>query len=92
MNPKYEIGIIVNDEIRYFKGWYCDKRENRDVVPKQYFLYDFRSSDDDEDDYLLTIEPFVSVNHSGIFICKERILFGENDNLMCFKMKYGQDW
>lgn len=89
---KYEIGIIVNDEMRYFKGWYCDKRENRDIVPKEYFVYDFRSSDYDEDDYLSTIEPCVSVNHSGTFICKEKIPFGDDGNSKSFKIRFGQDW
>lgn len=42
-------------------------------------MYEFRESDDGEL-YLSTIEPFVWVNHSGTFITRTEIPFGENGN------------
>lgn len=77
---KYYIGIETADGIKHcIFGWYADKRCNHKDCPKGYYMYEFRESDDGEL-YLSTIEPFVWVNHSGTFITRTEIPFGENGN------------
>ena len=48
----------------------------------------FRESDDGEN-YLASIEPHVSVNHSGTFVTRSKIPFGENGNGYIFEVCYG---
>jgi len=56
--------------------------------PKGYNMYEFRESDDSEN-YLASIEPHVSVNHSGTFVTRSKIPFGENANGYSLKVCYG---
>jgi len=89
---KIELGLEFDGEVHFVKGWYSDKRENRDILPNGFWAYDFRESDLDEDDenwdYREYIEPFVAVNHSGTFVCNIEIPFGINGNPMSIKPKF----
>ena len=86
---KYYIGIQTADGRKHcIRGWYLDKRCDHKKCPKGYNMYEFRESDDGEN-YLATIEPYVSVNHSGTFITRTKIPFGENGNGNSFVICYG---
>lgn len=88
---KYYIGIQIADGHNHcIRGWYVDQRFNHEDCPKGCYLYEFRSSDDDEDDYICSIEPFVWVNHSGTFVTRTIIPFMENGNKNYFKIRYGR--
>jgi hypothetical protein len=86
---KYYIGIVTADGRKHcIRGWYQDCRFNHDDCPKGYNTYEFRESDDGEN-YLASIEPHVSVNHSGTFVTRSKIPFGESANGYSFEVHYG---
>ena len=87
---KYEIGIKTADGQLYnIIGWYDDCRYSPNDLPDGYYLYEFRASDSDEDEYLSTIETHVLVNHSGSFVTKTPIPFNTEGNSDYFKILYG---
>ena len=69
-------------------GWYQDRRFNHDNCPQVYNTYEFRESDDGEN-YIASIESHVRVNHSGTFVTRSKIPFGENENGYNFKVRHG---
>ena len=86
---KYYIGIETADGHKHcIRGWYLDSRINHKECPRGYNVYEFRESDDGNN-YLASIEPSVIVNHSGTFITKARIPFGESGNPKSFFVRYG---
>lgn len=86
---RYYIGIQTADNRKHcIRGWYLDKRFSHNECPNGYHMYEFRESDDGEN-YIASIEPFVGVNHSGTFVTKTKIPFGENGNGYSFSVKYG---
>ena len=86
---KYYIGVETADGRKLcIRGWYVDRRYNHDECPKGYYMYDFRESDDGEN-YLASIEPYVSVNHSGTFVTRSKIPFYKSANRDSFKIRYG---
>jgi len=89
---KYLIGIETADgRKRCIRGWYQDCRINHNSAPKGYHVYEFRE-DDNGEDYLAFIEPFVMVNRSGSFVTKAEIPFGIDGNPMYFKVQYGRSY
>lgn len=55
-------------------------------------MYEFREDDTDENGYIAFVEPYVAVNHSGTFVARTKIPFGENGNGKCFHIRYGHDY
>ena len=86
---KYYIGIETADGRKHcIRGWYQDCRLNHDDCPRGYYIYEFRESDDGEN-YLASIEPQVTVNHSGTFLTRSMIPFGKKGNGNHFEIRYG---
>ncbi|MBR1447459.1 MAG: hypothetical protein IJ588_01775 [Prevotella sp.] len=86
---KYYIGIETADGHKLcIRGWYLDCRLNHEKCPRGYNMYEFRESDDGNN-YLACIESHVLVNHSGTFVTKTKIPFGENGNPKSFCVRYG---
>ena len=83
---KYYIGIETADGRKHcIRGWYLDQRFDHKECPKGFHMYEFREDDEDEWGYIAFIEPHVWVNHSGTFVTRTKIPFGENGNKMCLK-------
>lgn len=90
---KYYIGIQTADGRKHcIRGWYLDQRFNHRECPKGYYMYEFREDDTDENGYIAFVEPYVAVNHSGTFVARTKIPFGENGNGKCFHIRYGHDY
>lgn len=89
-----EIGLTINsDGTRYINTDYDDyelielfgkpalftnERLSDEDVPKGFYHYDFRESDDGSVQFA-TLEPHVLVNHGGSVITREPIDFGEKE-------------
>jgi len=58
-------------------------------APKGYHMYEFREDPDDEWGYIAYIEPHVWCDHSGTFVTRTKIPFGENGNPDVFDIRYG---
>ena len=87
---KYYIGIETADGKKHcIRGWYLDQRFAHKECPKGYNMYEFREDGKDEWGYIAFIEPYVWVNHSGTFITRTKIPFGENGNRNVFEIRYG---
>ncbi|MBR1941627.1 MAG: hypothetical protein IJ845_09915 [Bacteroidaceae bacterium] len=87
---KYYIGIRTADGRNHcIRGWYLDQRFDHGKCPKGYYMYEFREDPEDEDGYIAYIEPFVWCDHSGTFVTRTRIPFGENGNMNVFEIRYG---
>ncbi len=96
MNPffkdfdKYYIGIATADGRRHcIRGWYLDQRFRHSDCPRGYHIYEFREDPDCECGYIAYVEPFVWCNHSGTFVTRTKIPFGEDGNPNVFKIRYG---
>jgi len=67
-------GLYIGDEIRLFY-------DNGDALPTSVMQIDI--------DTEASIEPHVSVNHSGTFVTRSKIPFGESANGYSFEVHYG---
>ena len=75
------IVIMPGDKHEFLQGYYQDVRlssaEKKDMLEKHgLHAYDLRE-DDDGENYHSTIEKTVMVNHSGTFLTKTHLPFGE---------------
>lgn len=90
---KYYIGIETVDGKKHcIRGWYLDQRFDHKECPQGYHMYEFREDDKDEWGYIAFIEPYVWVNHSGTFVTRTKIPFGENGNKSYFEIRYGHSY
>ena len=90
---KCYIGIqTVDGRKMCIRGWYLDQRFNHAECPKGYHMYEFREDPDDEWGYIAFIEPHVWCDHSGTFVPRTKIPFGENGNPDVFEISYGHEY
>ena len=90
---KYYIGIQTIDGHKHcIRGWYIDQRFDHRECPKGYHMYEFRENPDDEWGYIAYIEPYVWCDHSGTFVTRTRIPFGEEGNPNFFEIRYGHEY
>ena len=70
---------VFDPEGREYAGFWSDIRVDRDTLPEGWNAYDIRESDyddddDEEGDWLATIEDnYVVVNHAGTFLTQETL-------------------
>lgn len=90
---KYYIGIKTADGRKMcIRGWYLDQRFDHRDCPKGYHMYEFRAAPDDEWGYIAYIEPYVWCDHSGTFVTRTKIPFGEDSNPNFFEIRYGHEY
>ena len=90
---KYYIGIETADGKKHcIRGWYLDQRFDHKKCPKGYHMYEFREDSKDKWGYIAFIEPYVWVDHSGTFVTRTKIPFGENGNKNYFEIRYGHSY
>lgn len=90
---KYSIGIeSVNGRKMCIRGWYLDQRFDHRDCPNGYHMYEFRSDPDDDSGYIAYVEPYVWCDHSGTFVTRTKIPFGENGNPNFFEIRYGHEY
>ena len=65
------------------------KINERSVFVIEGYHIEFRENDEDEWGYIAFIEPYVRVNHSGTFVTRTKIPFGEGENPNIFEIRYG---
>ncbi len=90
---KYYIGIQTIDGRKHcIRGWYLDQRFDHRLCPKGYYMYEFREDPKDEWGYIAYIEPRVGCDHSGTFVTRTKIPFGEKGNPNFFEIRYGHEY